>query len=370
MKKTIQALFSVLMTFVMLFSCIAVFNTGVHASDDEPDYVANLYYFNDYYPTVPKSKMDEDYPEIATTYDHKWVDSDGFNSMIYNGYFDFIPANTIVVIDIKTFMVGSTQLSTLFSSLKDRNCKTIFVSVYSIQDYANDENEDTDFLEYVDQYVESNFERLRTFIELHLRRVKYNNVNYGASASFPYNDTLTLIDGRLLDIENCSDIDALCENSPFLRILLETIAAGYSVSNFTSYHNMFGELLDDHNIPIFAHMGSNGYIDIFTGETYEAETFEEFYEQVGKNSAYFCAIGFSHLESEFHDFLVDAQSFVRQDLMSYLPVDILEVEPFVPGNPVLDFMTDRQLIALYREEPHIEWDIFYDALDEILDEII
>lgn len=88
------------------------------------------------------------------------------------------------------------------------------------------------------------------------------------------------------------------------------------------------------------------------------------------NSAYFCAIGFSHLESEFHDFLVDAQSFVRQDLLSYLPVDILEVEPFVPGIPVLDFMTDRQLIALYREEPHIEWDIFYDALDEILDEII
>lgn len=102
MKNSRKVILATLLAFVMLFSSFAVLNVSATSDDDDVEPIANLYYFNDYYPTVPKSQMDEEHPDISSVYDHKWIDDEDFDIMVGNNYFESIADDSIVVIDIKT----------------------------------------------------------------------------------------------------------------------------------------------------------------------------------------------------------------------------------------------------------------------------
>lgn len=366
MKNSRKVILATLLAFVMLFSSFAVLNVGAISNDvDVP--IANLYYFNDYYPTVPKSQLNEDYHEINSTYDHKWIDFDGFHSLVYNNYFESIADGTIVVIDIKSFMPSTNDLFDLFFSLKDKDCMTIFVTVYDEDDF-----EDTSFMAFVDQYVKSEYQRLRSFLNLYLQRIAFLNQSSSPLISSPFDNAAFLIDGRLLDFdENFGfDFDNTCTNSPFFRLLLEEFAGYIAGGSNMSYAEIFNTLIQDMDILFFAHAGANKYVNLSSGELFEVENFEEFYSETTAPWDYICALGFSQLDSDFYDFLVQGQNFLRELTSSNIQVGILEVEPFTLGFPQLNFFTLPQLIGWCNEEPYKEWDSFYEALDEVLQELL
>lgn len=365
MKNSRKVILATLLAFVMLFSSFAVLNVSATPDDDDVEPIANLYYFNDYYPTVPKSQMDEEYPDISSVYDHKWIDGEDFDIMVANNYFESIADESIVVIDIKAFLPNTSTLYNLFSSLKDRGCMTIFVTIYDEEAY-----DDTSFMDYVDEYVVSEFQRLRNFLHLHFEWVKDTNLQFGADEYSPLQNTVFFIDGRLINDEEYSgDVEYLCTDSPFLRIMLEELAEKCNiVTSGTSHEDLFGALYDE-GIRIIAHVGPDEYLHLGSGTIYETSSLQELYSNDILSSSYVSAIGFSHLESNFYNFLDVGQEYVRRQLSSDLPVGIMEVEPFVPGTPSLDFLTDRDLVALYGEEPYKEWPAFFVALDSEIAEI-
>lgn len=368
MKNSRKVILATLLAFVMLFSSFAVLNVSATPDDDDVEPVANLYYFNDYYPTVPKSQMDEEYPDISSVYDHKWIDGEDFNIMVGNNYFESIADESIVVIDIKTFLPNTFTLYNLFYSLKSRDCMIIFVTIYEEEDFN-----DTDFMDYVDEYVVSEFQRLRNFLDLHFQWVGDVNENLGADEYSPLQNTVFFIDGRLInDEEYSSDIENLCADSPFLRIMLEELAenCGYQITDSTSYEGIFNPLVDNEGIQILAHVGHDEYLNLDSGTIYEISSLPELYSYDNFSCDHISAIGFSHLESNFYEFLVVAQNYARRQLSSDLPVGIMEVEPFVPGTPLLDFLTDRQLIAMYHEENEKEWNLFFPALNNVIHDIL
>lgn len=368
MKNSRKVVLATLLAFVMLFSSFAVLNVSATPDDDDVEPIANLYYFNDYYPTVPKSQMDEEHPDISSIYDHKWIDSSDFTTMVFNDYFESIAYGTIVVIDIKSFKPETSILYDLFSSLKDRGCMTIFVTIYEEEDFN-----DTDFMDYVDEYVVSEFQRLRNFLRLHFEWVKDTNLQFGADEYSPLQNTVFFIDGRLInDEEYSSDIENLCADSPFLRIMLEELGEkfGYQITDSTSYEGIFNSIVDNEGIQILAHVGHDEYLNLDSGTIYETSSLQELYSNDILSSSYVSAIGFSHLESNFYNFLDVGQDYVRRQLSSDLPVGIMEVEPFVPGTPLLDFLTHRNLIALYNEETYKEWNLFFPALNNVIHDIL
>ena len=366
MKNSRKVVLATLLAFVMLFSSFAVLNVSATPDDDDVEPIANLYYFNDYYPTVPKSQMDEEYPDISSVYDHKWIDGEDFDIMVANNYFESIADESIVVIDIKAFLPNTSTLYNLFSSLKDRGCMTIFVTIYDEEAY-----DDTSFMDYVDEYVVSEFQRLRNFLRHYVFKIIYSNLLSNSTSTTPLNNTAILIDGRLIGLDEDYDFnfDDACTNSPFFRILLEEFAGHITGGNNMSYSQIFSELAEM-NISFYVHAGNNEYVNLWLEELYEVENFEDFYSNTQDYWEHISAIGFSHLDPTFYDFLVQCQNFFHEYDSSVPPVGVLEVEPFIPGPSPLIFFTDRDLIEGFHEEYFKEWDIFFVALDNIIHEIL
>ena len=243
---------------------------------------------------------------------------------------------------------------------------TIFVTIYEEEDFN-----DTDFMDYVDEYVVSEFQRLRNFLDLHFKWVGDENADHGAEDTPYLQNTVFFIDGRLINDEEYSgDIENLCTDSPFLRIMLEELAEKFNIYTSGTFYQDLYDALHDEGVRIIAHVGPDEYLLLGDADTFEATSLQELYSNNTLSSSYISAIGFSHLESNFYNFLDVGQDYVRRQFSYDLPVGIMEVEPFVPGRPSLDFLTDRQLIAIYHEENEKEWNLFFPALNNVIHDIL
>lgn len=337
MKKTTKLLVATTMAIIMLFSCFSIWNvSAVVSSNTSPS--EELYYFNDYYPTITKSDLQNQYQHFNIVYDHEWLDSERFNRLIDNEYFSSITNNSIVIIDIKTFLPDTDYLEDLFFDLKvNKGCRTMFVSIYD----ANIFNQDP-FWEFVDVYFQSNFERLRSFI---INKLRHLTNNYTNSLS----NTTIIIDSPLIDVAEYegADIETLCEASPFLRILLEELAYIFEgIDSTDDYSFIADELNGLYGINFFVYH-SNAYVDILTWEEYFISSFSDFQENYNLQLGKICVFGFSHLDIIFYNFLYGAEAN-SIDFSVY----VLEVEPITTSPDGLDIITDGELALLYGEE----WD--------------
>lgn len=360
MKKTTKMFLATLLAFVMMFSAFSVLNVyAISNNDNVPS--AHIYYFNDYYPSVPKSQMETRY-SMTMTYDHKWIDEQDFYTMIDNSYFAVVPNNSLVIIDIKTFIPENDYLETLFSYLKNyKGCETIFVTVYNLDEFDN-----TFFLAYVDQLVHSDFQRLKNF----LVHMSMNLQNWVADSNWSIYDTTILIDGRLVDTDTYygEDIDTLCEYSPFLCVLLEALADVHPYFRGNEPYSTIAEVLEgSYGFKFIVNSGRSEFTNIVTWETYEAGDMSALYEALPLYPwDYVCGVGYSGLETSFYAFLRGAQDYMASYYQGPFPVYLLEVDPLVLGDEGLVVMTDADLNELYGEEWR-EWDLVFAAMDAILD---
>ena len=303
-----------------------------------PDYNGQsdtIYYFNDYYPTVRPSKLEEEYPDYNIIFDRQQVTAQSFTLLVNSGYFTGFAEGCLVIIDIKTFLPDANLLNTLFYSLHEtQGCKTMFMSIYNQQNYYNDY-----FLSYVDEYQVVGFERLESFLEavLYIMNGRNNNTLY---------NTTYFIDSALVNADafNPGQINAMCSAIPFLRILLDKFADSLSITGSYSY---IAEVLNylTNNIKIFVAI-SNGHRDIASWDGYAQIELGDF---AVSNNVYpwndACAIGFSSLSSSFYDFAADGYS-----LLDDFPIYLFEADPIEYSEDGLPVITDSDLAEVYECE--------------------
>lgn len=350
MKRIKNILVTTLLAFLMLFTCFSIPST--YALTTVP---TTIYYFNDYYPIVTKSEMENQYSGMQVIYDHKWIDSQDFNDMITYNYFTRVPSNSLVIIDIKTFIADSYYLNELFFYLKnEKNCKTMFVSVYDLIDFGDDS-----FMDYVDSYYRSNFERLRSFLDNIAQDLTYNNASVDGMTIF--------IDGRLVDTDAYYgySFEELAEVSPFIRILIEEFANTLPLTDPTDIYGVF----DCNGITLLVHSGTEEYTDINHWEIYDYGSVEDFYVEENHPWERVCAIGFSNLESEFYYFLKNGQQYSLTQNFGFLTVYLFEVEPFTVGENSLVVCTGEDLKRLYGEE-YSERLAFYEEISDVIDSLL
>ena len=350
MKNFGKILFSTTLALIMLFSCFTISSVYAISSNNISDPPTAIYYFNDYYPTVTKSEMQDEFLGMNIVYDHQWVDYYSFNNLIDNEYFSRVATNSVAIIDIKTFIPDTSYLSDLFFYLKnEKQCKVMFVSAYALSDFDSN-----DFMDYVDGFFKSNFERLRSFLR--------NALTDLAQANGTIYDTAILIDGRLIDTDTYyrDDLEDIGDASPFLRYLAEEL------------HNLFQpyspdadpyDVFIDQSIQLLVHSGQEEFTEIKDWFTYSAGSVEELEEQT--SWTYICAFGFWQLEREYFNILLMGQDYIEAQLVTYLKVYILEVDPFTPPSSLLDFLSDTELAYLYGEE-YNERDDFFDELHNVI----
>ena len=358
MKRIKTALLALVMVFMMTLTGFS----AIEANALVPSYNGDdmtVYYFTDYYQSLEEDVLAEEFDDFNVIYDHQWVTEQEFNDMVDDHYFTGFGDDCIVVIDIKTFMPDPDVLLDLFQTLKVtyNNCGTVLVSPYSSSDYDSEP-----FLNYVDVVFQSNFERLRSFIYNTYRHITdtFNNTH-----AVPTLENVTmLIDGRLIDLSGTyNDIDDLCIESPFLRILLEEFADRLPGSyTYDSYSEIADEMSED-GINLLLHTGGEDFVNVITGGVYEDLSYTDLQDPDQFNWDYICGIGFWDLETSFKTFLSDTQGH-----MEYMPLYLLEVDPMIYGGSLV-VITDGMLAMMY-DEPYVERERLLELLKALRNAIL
>ena len=332
------------MAFVLLIGTLFIGATDSRTAKAlSPDYNGDpdsFYYFFDYYPSIPNSDIPSSLEEkfhYNIIYDRQIKLTDvEFNNLVNSSYFAGFGHDSLVIIDIKTFMPDSQILNDLFYDLhENQNCKTAFVTTYAQTDFDDDA-----FLQYVDVFYQSEFGRLKTFVKNSLFRI--NEFNMGEYGNTSFANTTILIDENLIDYSIDSiGINLSGEHSIFLNFLLE--------------------LMYNSNFDI--------YVNVLTGETYFATSIADLKEQLNYNEPTdddggapdpdrnisacdnLCAIGFWRLNSAFYAKLKEGKSDLT-DLNIY----VMEADPFEYGPDGLEVITDAELIeSCGNEYPESEY---------------
>ena len=345
MKKSKNFVISLSLVAILLFCLIAPFALNVKGAQANTltinNYTGNIYYFFDYYPTVSPSIMINKYSSATVTYDRKHIDSSDFDSLVGNDYFDSI-SHAYVIIDIKTFKPDPSTLEALFSTLYDNGCRTMFINLYESTAYS-----DTQFLNYLDEFLVTDFYLLERFTRT-LLRDEYD-ANGGTLAN-----TAFFIDGNLVDLSAFEELDlnVLCQDSIFLRIFFEELydrlyqdmpIGILTIENFVDY-------LTSQNISILVHdMVANRYVNIYTGAVYSGTNIENLSPVVGDVLFYatnLCSVSFWALHNDFYDFL-HASINANPTFTNY----VLEAEPitYAAGGLPIDERTCATLDGIVQE---------------------
>lgn len=340
---------------------LGVWSLGAKAQTNRRAVIQNIYYFNDYYPTVCYSDIESRYGSgLNINYTHQKVDSDQFDDLVYGGSFYDIPDNSLVVIDIKLFKPDVDTLNTLFEFFNDYNdCITIFVSSYHQSEFTG-----AAFLSYVSKYVFDPFTSLLIFAK---DMASDLNVANGDLAH-----TVVYVDEGLIDVYEYfgSNIGTLCDISPFLRSLLDGWMEYFATrERDPKYFADYEEMLNTQQIRILVRYGSD-YVDIMSWKTYTSDDMKTSNFGIDEivtidgisipvDIYYGCGVGLVSLSHEVYDDFAECQRQYGEDEFRVYMYDVVN-----SGDDGLSVTTANRLEA--------EWG-FADPVSELLsflDEIL
>lgn len=420
---------------VLIVAIISAFmflpsSAAAHASEHNyDDLETSVYYFTDYYTTldedVIRNGFGEEYPELAQfsfELDHKYITKQQFTDMVNNGYFSELGWNRVVVIDIKTFMPDPQDLVNLFDYLKYTDCITVFVSVYSEADYldAYGENE---FLNFVDLYVDDGeMVKLALFTYLTSRHI-HRSGDYNDPAVYEIIDLAYqnyFLDGNIININKyidpfleCHDINigqdgdrlnlkdhesyegelpdmnTLCEDSPFLKKLLNALTELYNINHAMNgseidYNSVAENLIrntridDSTYFEMLVHYKDNIFIDILDWHVLVIDDYAE-YVTTHIDYKQLVAIGFWRIDNDFYKILWEMQYFMdfshsqeqKFEKIYDIPLYALPVDPYESGlNPIWG-ITYKELLEMYgleqvAKELDVAGNALFDGLLELL----
>lgn len=358
MKRTRTKFAALAVTVLMALLCIMTAFGGLFQSayaDEEVNYTTkencSIYYFCDYYPSLSAKKLSAEYVGLPVCYEYMYVYEQGFYTLIDENYFSGFNSDQIVIIDLKTFKPDETKLVNLFNSFRNEINKLMFVSAYPASEYT-----DTTFGGNVDSFIYDNCKKLDCFIGHAVQNLFDKNNTFG--------NTAILLDGKLVNpVTLSSDMDTKCQSSPFLRILLEKLAARLmSNQDFDSYNSVV-DTLARNNVKLIMHYEGDCYRDLMTGSLYLFDSISDVYNKETyadkKQINHVCAMGFWRLNQAFYNFLKAGKGAVGTD---NLPVYIMEVEPITYSEGGLDIITDSDLESAYGE---FDDDVAREMLNEL-----
>ena len=309
MKKQKSILIALPLILAMLFVSLAPYAVvPAKAYDSVTD---TIYYFSDYYPTLDKATLEQEFPDYQVVYHHQWVTEATLYSAVMQGFPSDANVHT-VIIDIKSFVPSGAVLSSIFSYFKAMGYRTVFVTPYDRGRFDSQS-----FWNYVDRECHSNLSILYSFIDWALGLMSDHN---GGSLS----NTTILIDGRLVDPFYSNDFDSLANRFPFYDVMLEELAK-------SPYNSAT-------NIHLVVHTGStsqgNSFYDLSTGQIYTVTDTTELTDENGDCIwEYICAIGFTNLEADFYNFVGNCRGSFDE-----MPLFLLEAATPTYGEGGLEAM--------------------------------
>ena len=295
MKKQKSILIALPLILAMLFVSLAPYAVvPAKAYDSVTD---TIYYFSDYYPTLDKATLEQEFPDYQVVYHHQWVTEATLFSAIMQGFPSGANVHT-VIIDIKSFVPSGAVLSAIFSYFKTMGYRTVFVTPYDRGQFDSQS-----FWNYVDRECHSNLTILKSFVKWSLNNMFLLN---GETLS----DTTILIDGRLID-PLYGDSSALVERFHFYKVLL-------GKKDDPDYNTPT-------NIRMLVHWGDNSFYEVTpdsVGTPYVAADKTDLVDENGDCIwEHICAIGFWELEDDFYQYVIDNQSSIDEFPLFVLPVD-------------------------------------------------
>lgn len=320
-KNVTISVISLILAMATMLSCLTIFEVQNTAKAD--DETTEIYYFNDFYPTLSQSQMGAFGGSYSITYDRQSLDANGFIDLVDDGYFDWLTCEYLVVIDIKTFLANAFTLKKLFSNLKNNDCKVIFVSIYDLNEYDN-----TDFLDYIEYFLHCSWYKLEKFAKRIVSRVYKEHQSYdtttpsepgGAVEDKEFDNITFLLSNDLVKFgyDYGIDLGSLYANNIFLKFFIDALM---------QYVNIYDQ---EKNIKIVFCQSIYQCTNIVTGE--EIYNIEELF------STDMYAIGIWELSSWFYDMLRSIQQETD------LTVFILEADPITYGPSGLEIITDSDL---------------------------
>ena len=310
-KKTLIVL-GTLVTLIMLFTLFAVNTSALSPHYD--DTTDNIYYFNDYYPTIEENVLEESFPTYNIVYDHMWI-TDSQTLLDYASYFCELNSNDILIFDLKAVLHDASALSTFFSTIKAQTACTIIVaSAFDLGEFSN-----THFMQYVDLFYYVQFDRLDSFIGNITEIIFPETADPNLPEGISFFNTTILIDGHLIDCSSLYseyDFNRAISNSAFMTSMLQNIAnlLPYNLGNDPTQANyalFLAHLKNNYNINFFVHIGVNRFLNLLSLEIIEANTIDDLSNGEGSCTwANLFAVGFMPLDSDFYDFLYQGQNSV------------------------------------------------------------
>ena len=123
MKTCTKRIATALLALLVLFSGILALTASRPQKADAnaaEAATAQIYYFTDYYPTIPYEELESKFGGLQIAFVHDYIDVETFNLMVEKGYFSQYMNSSVVVMDIKTFMPEPDYLEKLFGQLKSK----------------------------------------------------------------------------------------------------------------------------------------------------------------------------------------------------------------------------------------------------------
>lgn len=314
MKHTKKSFVSAFLAIIMMITCLLSFGCiGADAiSLNNTSDIQSVHYFYDYFPTARESTIASEFPGCDIVYHRGDLSTNGLDNLVDNGYFS-VSRRTCFILDIKRSTPDGDLLTTLFSNLKALGHMIVLVTSFDVSQFGS-----TGFINYVDEMSLANFNRLISYA--------YSAVDYFFTANSTLENSCFMFESYHLGASGINTywgygMNQLCQESHFLRYLLDELGSllliedeGYSDYD---YEDIVQQLHTRFNIDFYAHVGGSTYVDIRTWQSCTLLDADDFLEENECLYDRICAMGFTHFNSSFYNFLYDSQSNCITDVLVF-----------------------------------------------------
>ncbi len=357
MKTCTKRIATALLALLVLFSGILALTASRPQKADAnaaEAATAQIYYFTDYYPTIPYEELESKFGGLQIAFVHDYIDVETFNLMVEKGYFSQYMNSSVVVMDIKTFMPEPDYLEKLFGQLKSSNNRTMYISAYDLTDFP-----DLRFMGYVDEFIcDKEMSTLSYYLKDSLN-------NYTSMDKYRLYDTAYLIDSNLIPLHTQQNWDRfqkegivyLCRYSPLLRRLLLQIGETTPYGNlpneydYNAYEDLAAYLYDRWGVSFLACMKDGIYVNLLTRQMITLNDVGTFMNEAGRGINSLCAFGFWTLSEASYQ----SWSDIQHDTGKSVPaVYILEVDEIIHNpnglminyNPVMTYFAEDRVARM------------------------
>lgn len=300
MKKQKSILIALPLILAMLFVSLAPY--AVVPAKAYDSVTETVYYFSDYYPTLDKATLEQEFPDYQVVYHHQWVTEATLFSAIMQGFPSGANVHT-VIIDIKSFIPSGNTLNNIFSYFVSQGYHAVFVTPYDQAEYTPQ-----DFISLLDLYYITGMDALNDAIDAYLDEVIPEMLDEEEN-ELDVNHTIVL-DGRLLETDGIGpqNIHERISNSPFMKRLIEALAAKGKITT-TDYYEIIAALKNSFGIDILVHVESDDFISLYDYATPDSTSISA----LGDNVSVFA----------FWSLTDDMEAIIEQENGEY-PVHVME----------------------------------------------